>query len=60
MAAFTGLRKEGLSALKVSDVNFLRKEISATRQVPWNDDGLMEIRALKRESERVWTRRINC
>lgn len=53
VAAFTGLRKGELSALKVSDVNFLRKEVTVARQVQFNDDGTMEIRAPKRESERV-------
>lgn len=53
VAAFAGLRRGELSALKVSDVNFLRKEITVARQVQFNDDGTMEIRAPKRESERV-------
>jgi hypothetical protein len=42
--AFAGLRRGEASALSVSDVDFLRKEIRVARQVQWTDDGRMEIR----------------
>lgn len=53
VCAFGGLRKGEASALQVRHVNFIRKEIHVERQVQWTDDGRMEIRAPKYESERV-------
>jgi integrase len=53
VCAFAGLRRGEASALKVSDVDFLRKEIHVRRQVQWTDDGQMEIRAPKYGSERI-------
>lgn len=53
VCAFAGLRLGEVSALKVSDVDFLRKEIRVQRQVQWTDDGKMEIRAPKYGSERT-------
>ncbi|MGA9679704.1 MAG: site-specific integrase [Mycobacterium sp.] len=52
-AALPGLRRGEASALKVSDVNFMRKEIRVQRQVQWTDDGQMEIRGPKYGSERT-------
>lgn len=51
--AFAGLRRGEASALKVSDVDFMRKEIHVRRQVQWTDDGEMEIRGPKYGSERT-------
>ena len=45
--AFAGLRRGEASALKVSDVEFIRKEIRFQRQVQWTDDEQMEIRGPK-------------
>lgn len=53
MCGFAGLRRGEASALRVSDVDFLRKEINVSRQVQWTDDGQMEIRPLKYGSERT-------
>lgn len=53
VCAFTGLRLGEASALKVSDIDFLRKEIRVQRQVQWTDDGKMEIRGPKYGSERT-------
>ena len=44
VGAFAGLGRGEASALKVSDVEFIRKEIRVQRQVQWTDDGQMEIR----------------
>jgi integrase len=43
VCAFAGLRRGEASALRVSDVDFLRKEIRVARQVQWTADGEMEI-----------------
>jgi integrase len=53
VCAFAGLRRGEASALRVSDVDFLRKEIRVCRQVQWTDDGRMEIYAPKYGSERT-------
>ncbi|MGE2690083.1 tyrosine-type recombinase/integrase [Mycolicibacterium pulveris] len=53
VCAFAGLRRGEASALKVSDVDFMRKEIHVRRQVQWTDDGQMEIRGPKYGSERT-------
>ena len=53
VCAFAGLRRGEASALKVSDVDFMRKEIHVRRQVQWTDDGKMEIRGPKYGSERT-------
>lgn len=53
VCAFAGLRRGEASALKVSDVEFIRKEIRVQRQVQWTDDGQMEIRGPKYGSERT-------
>ncbi|WP_066916753.1 tyrosine-type recombinase/integrase [Mycobacterium interjectum] len=53
VCAFAGLRRGEASALKVSDVEFLRGEIRVQRQVQWTDDGRMEIRGPKYGSERT-------
>jgi integrase len=53
VCAFAGLRRGEASALRVSDVDFLRKEIHVARQVQWTDDGRMEIRPPKYASERT-------
>ncbi len=53
MCGFAGLRRGEASAMRVSDVDFLRKEISVSRQVQWTDDGQMEIRPPKYGSERT-------
>lgn len=53
VCAFAGLRRAEASALRVSDVDFLRKEIRVQRQVQWTDDGQMEIRGPKYRSERT-------
>lgn len=52
VCAFVGLRKGEASALTVGHVDFIRKEIHVQQQVQWTDDGKMEIRAPKYESER--------
>ncbi|HEY2447436.1 MAG TPA: site-specific integrase [Mycobacterium sp.] len=53
VCAFAGLRRGETSALRVSDVDFLRKEIQVARQVQWTADGEMEIRPPKYASERT-------
>ena len=53
VCAFAGLRRGEASALAVSDVDFMRKEIHVRRQVQWTDDGQMEIRGPKYGSERT-------
>lgn len=53
VCAFAGLRRGEASALRVSDVDFMRKEIRVQRQVQWTDDGQMEIRGPKYGSERT-------
>ena len=39
VCAFAGLRRGEASALRVPNVDFLRKEILVSRQVQWADDG---------------------
>jgi integrase len=53
VCAFGGLRLGEASALKLSDVDFLRREIHVRRQVQWPGDGTAEIRAPKYGSERT-------
>lgn len=53
VCAFAGLRLGEASALKVSDVDFMRKEIQIQRQVQWPVKGSMEIRDPKYGSERT-------
>lgn len=53
VCAFAGLRLGEASALKVSDVDFLRRELHVRRQVQWPGDGTPEIRAPKYGSERT-------
>ena len=53
VCAFAGLRRGEASALRVGDIDFLRKEIRVVRQVQWTDDGQMEIRGPKYGSERT-------
>jgi integrase len=54
VCAFGGLRLGEASALKVSDVDFLRRELHIHRQVQWKtSDGHAEIRAPKYNSERT-------
>jgi integrase len=53
VCAFAGLRRGEVSALRVSDVDFMRKEIHVARQVQWTADGQMEIRGPKYGSERT-------
>lgn len=53
VCAFAGLRRGEACALRVSDVDFLRRELKVSRQVQWTDDGEMEIRAPKFGSERT-------
>ncbi|MCW2551463.1 MAG: site-specific integrase [Mycobacterium sp.] len=53
VSAFAGTRRGETSALRVSDVSFLRKELHVVRQVQWTDDGRMEIRPPKYGSERT-------
>lgn len=53
VCAFAGLRRGEASALRVSDVDFMRKEIHVRRQVQWTADGEMEIRGPKYGSERT-------
>ena len=53
VCAFAGLRRGEASALKVSDVDFMRRELQVQRQVQWNDDGTKEIRPPKYGSERT-------
>ncbi|ETZ58172.1 phage integrase family protein [Mycobacterium sp. MAC_080597_8934] len=53
VCAFADLRRGEASALKVSDVDFMRQEIRVQRQVQWTDDGRMELRGPKYGSERT-------
>jgi integrase len=53
LCSFAGLRRGEASALRVTDIDFLRKEIRVCRQVQWTDDGDLEIRAPKYGSERT-------
>lgn len=53
VCAFAGTRRGEASALKVSDVDFLRREIRVQRQVQWTEDGKMELRGPKYGSERT-------
>jgi integrase len=53
VCAFAGLRRGEACALRVGDVDFLRKELHVQRQVQWTDDGRMEIRPPKYGSERI-------
>ena len=53
LCAFAGLRRGEAAALRVIDIDFLRKEIHVCRQVQWTDDGRLEIRAPKYGSERT-------
>jgi integrase len=53
VCAFAGLRLGEASALKVSDVDFLHREIHVSRQVQWPGDGPAEIRGPKYGSERA-------
>lgn len=53
VCAFGGLRLGEASALKVSDVDFLRRELHVRRQVQWPGDGTAEVRAPKYGSERT-------
>ena len=53
VCAFGGLRLGEASALKVSDVDFLRRELHVRRQVQWPGDGTAEIRPPKYASERT-------
>jgi integrase len=53
VCAFAGLRRGEASALKVSDVDFMRKEIHVRRQVQWTEDGRMELYPPKYGSERT-------
>jgi integrase len=54
VCAFAGLRLGEASALKVSDINFLRRELHIRRQVQYKTgDGRAEIRPPKYGSERT-------
>jgi integrase len=53
VCAFAGLRRGEACALKISDVDFMRKEIHVRRQVQWSDSGVMELRGPKYGSERT-------
>jgi integrase len=53
VCAFSGLRLGEASALKVSDVDFLHRELHVRRQVQWPGDGTAEMRAPKYNSERT-------
>jgi integrase len=53
VCAFAGLRRGEVSALRVSDIDFLRRELHVRRQVQWTDDGQMEIRGPKYGAERT-------
>ncbi|MFH5231005.1 tyrosine-type recombinase/integrase [Antrihabitans spumae] len=53
LCAFGGLRLGEAAALRVSDVNFLRREIRVQRQVQRANGGAVEIRAPKYGSERT-------
>lgn len=53
VCAFAGLQRGEASALRMSDVDFLRKEMRVSRQVQWTDDGQMEICGPKYGGERT-------
>ncbi len=53
VSAFAGTRRGETSAVRVSDCDFLRKELRVERQVQWTEDGRMEIRPPKYGSERT-------
>jgi integrase len=53
LCAFVGLRLGEAAALRVGDIDFLRKEIQVSRQVQRANGGLVEIRPPKYGSERV-------
>jgi integrase len=53
VSAFAGTRRGETSAVRVSDCDFLRKELRIERQVQWTEDGRMEIRPPKYGSERT-------
>jgi integrase len=53
VCAFAGLRLGEAAGLKVSDINFLRRELAVTRQVQKLPGGKVEIRAPKYGSERT-------
>ena len=53
VCAFAGLRRGEACALRVGDVDFLRRELRVERQVQWTDDGRMEVRGPKYGSERT-------
>lgn len=53
LCAFAGLRLGEAAALKVSDIDFLRKEIAVSRQVQRANGGKVEIRPPKFGSERT-------
>lgn len=53
LAAFAGLRLGEACAVRVEDVNFLRRELAVTRQVQRKAGGGLEVRPPKYGSERV-------
>jgi integrase len=53
VCAFAGLRRGEASALRISDVDFMHREIHVRRQVQWTDDGRMELYPPKYGSERT-------
>lgn len=53
LCAFAGLRLGEAAALKVGDVDFLRREIAVRRQVQRENGGTVEIRLPKYGSERT-------
>jgi integrase len=53
VCAFAGLRLGEASALRVADVDFLRRELHVRRQVQWPGGGHAEIRPPKYSSERT-------
>jgi integrase len=53
LAAFAGLRSGEVSAVKVSDIDFLHRELKVSRQVQRLDGHAQEIRPPKYGSERV-------
>ena len=53
LAAFAGLRSGEASAVKVSDLNFLKRELTVCRQVQRAEGHRQEIRAPKYGSERT-------
>lgn len=53
LCAFAGLRLGEVSALKVGDIDFLKRQIAIDRQVQRANGGTVEIRAPKHGSERT-------